>query len=89
MYGPPPIGFHGQKQRDKLREPKPQSIREVPDYLRRVVTKFCSRLLYIFRLVWETNRFILLAMLFVALFNGVMPIFSAISSGVSPRQVPG
>lgn len=77
MYGPPPMGFRGQKQRDKLREPKPQSIREVPDYLRRVVTKFCSRLLYIFRLVWETNRFILLAMLFVALFNGVMPIFSA------------
>ncbi len=62
---------------DKLKEPKPKHIREVPDYLRRLTGSFFSRLFYIFRLVWETRPWILFLMLFMAVFNGVMPVISA------------
>ena len=37
---------------DKLREPKPKNIKEVPGYLKRVIAKFFYRLFYIFALVW-------------------------------------
>ena len=46
--GPGPGGgyFRGRREQmnDKLKEPKPQSLREVPDYLKRLVSKFFYRL---------------------------------------------
>ncbi len=71
--------FMGRRERlmEQLKEPKPENIREVPDYLRRVVTKFFSRLFYIFRLVWETKAWILVFMVFMAVWNGVTPVVSA------------
>ena len=36
---------------DKMREPKPKNIKEVPGYLKRVISKFFYRLFYIFALV--------------------------------------
>ena len=63
--------------REKLKEPKPKNIKEVPGYVYRVVTKFFSRLFYIFRIVWETKPWILIHMVFMAVFNGVNPVINA------------
>ncbi len=62
---------------DKLRVPPPKNIREVPSYLRKLFSGFFSRLFYIFGLVWETGPWILFVMVFMAVFNGVMPVISA------------
>ena len=75
MMGPPPGSAT-----DKLKEPKPKSLKEVPGYLWRTVSKFFYRLFYIFRLVWEARPWILFVMMFMAIFNGVMPVISALIS---------
>ncbi len=82
--GPGPGGpgggyFRGRREQmtEKLKEPKPQSLREVPDYLKRLISKFFYRLFYIFRLVWDTRPWILLFMVFMAVWNGVTPVISA------------
>jgi len=79
--GPGGPGGHFMGRREKMmeamKEPKPESIKEVPGYLYRVITKFFHRLFYIFRLVWDTKPWILLYMVFMAIFNGVTPVISA------------
>ena len=70
--GPPP-----HSDLDKLKLPKPKSIREVPTYLKDLTSGFFSRLFYIFGLVWETGPWILFVMIFMAVFNGVMPVLGA------------
>jgi len=77
--GGPSQGFMGpmERAREKLKEPKPESLREVPGYLWRVVSKFFHRLLYIFRIVWDTRPWILFFMVFMAVFNGVTPVIGA------------
>ncbi len=72
MFGPPM-----RSNMEKYKEPKPKNIREVPSYLKKVIGGFFFRLFYIFKLVWETNPFILFLMMFVSVFNGVMPILGA------------
>lgn len=74
-----PGGPMGRRERmiEQLKEPKPQSLSEVPGYIYRVVTKFFYRLFYIFRLVWDTKPWILFFMVFMAIFNGVTPVISA------------
>ncbi len=63
--------------------PKPKRLREVPHYLGLVIGGFFKRLLYITRLVWETGPWILFFLVFMALFNGFMPVLgSLISAGV-------
>ena len=62
---------------DKLRVPPPKNIREVPSYLRKLLSGFFSRLFYIFGLVWETGPWILFVMIFMAVFHGVMPVLGA------------
>lgn len=69
-FGPMPHGSNN----DKLKEPKPKNIKEVPEYLKKVIGGFFYRLFYIFRLVWETKPWILIVMMFMAIFNGVMPV---------------
>jgi ABC-type multidrug transport system fused ATPase/permease subunit len=68
--GPPP-----RYAEDKNKEPLPKNIKEVPGYLKKVTSAFFSRLFYIFRLVWETNPWILITMVAIAVINGVLPIF--------------
>ena len=60
--------------------PPPENIREVPDFLRRLLSGFCKRLFYIYSLVWQTRPWILFLMLFMSVFNGVMPIIGALIS---------
>lgn len=72
---PPP----GDRGRPKGATP-PASIGDVPRYLRELFGGFFSRLGYIIRLVWETNPAILFALLFIALFDGIMPVVGAVIS---------
>lgn len=62
---------------DKLKEPLPKNIKEVPGYLVRVISKFFQRLFYIFRLVWDTSPWIVLALTFIAIVNGLLPVATA------------
>lgn len=72
MMGPPPGRLN-----DKFKEPKPKNLKEVPGYLKRLIFGFFGRLFYIFRLVWETNKWILLVMLIFALLGGLLPVWGA------------
>ena len=56
---------------------KPKSLKEVPAYLKNILSGFFSRLLYIYGLVWETRPWMLFIMLFMSVFNGVMPLLGA------------
>ena len=63
---------------DRYRVPKPRNFAELPLYLKRVASGFFSRLFYIFKLVWDTKRSLLFVMLFMAAFNGIMPVVGSI-----------
>lgn len=81
MMGPPMRGREDALQ--KLREPKPKNIREVPGYLKRIIGKFFRRLFYIFQLVWEAKPWILPVMLLYCLISGVLPVVgSFINAGI-------
>ena len=66
-YGPPPSEAN-----ERLKVPKPKNLREVPQYLKKTVGGTCYRLLYIFKLVWETQPFLLLFMLFMGIVIGLL-----------------
>ncbi len=68
-FGPP---IH--ESTERLKTPPPKSIREVPHYLKETVGGTCSRLFYIFKLVWETQPVLLAVMIFMTVYNGVMPL---------------
>ena len=63
---------------DRYRVQKPNSIKELPKYLVTLVTTFCSRLFYIFKLVWDTKKSLLFLTVFMSVFNGVMPVIGSI-----------
>lgn len=71
-FGPPPS-----EATDKLREPKPKNIGEVPQYLWRLLSRFLMRLGYIIKLVWDAKPSLLIVMIVMALLNGVSPVISA------------
>lgn len=79
---PPPSGPHPWTELDKLKEPKPKNIKEVPGYLKRLFSKFFVRLFYIFRLVWETRPWILLTKVVLALCSGLLPVAQAYAGSV-------
>jgi len=62
---------------DKLKPKKPESIGEVPGYIRKVVGGFFYRLFYIFKLVWEARPMLMIFMALMALLNGVLPVVNA------------
>lgn len=70
--GPPPM-----EENEKMKEPLPKNVREVPGFLRRILRSFFSRLAYVIGLVWEAKRSLLILMIFMAVFNGVSPVISA------------
>lgn len=72
MIGPPPGAVN-----DKYKEPLPKSIKELPGYLKRVTVGFFSRLIYIFRLVWDTAPWIMLVLLLISVTNGILPVATA------------
>ena len=62
----------------KYKVPPPKSLREVPGYLKTLLGGFFSRFAYIVRLVWETGRWILFLLTFMAVFKGVTPVIGSI-----------
>ena len=60
--------------------PKPSGLSDVPRYVGQVIGGFCKRLFYIIRLVWETGPWILFFLVFMALFNGFMPVLGSLIS---------
>ncbi len=58
----------------------PTGLRDLPRFLGELLGGFFSRLGYIFVLTWRTNPFILFAMLFTAVFDGVMPVVGSLIS---------
>ncbi|MGM9680510.1 MAG: ABC transporter ATP-binding protein [Eubacteriales bacterium] len=65
---------------EKLKLPKPKSLREVPDYLKKLLSGFFSRLFYIVKLVWEAKPSLLFMMVFMTIFNGLMPVVGSLIS---------
>ncbi len=59
---------------EKMKVPPPTSWRDLPRYLKEVLGGTFSRLGYIFRLVYEARPSLLYVMIFMAIFNGVMPV---------------
>lgn len=82
MMGPP-MGRGREEALAKLKEPKPKSLKEVPGYLHRVISKFFKRLLYIFELVWEAKPAVLFVMIVYCIVSGAMPVIGAyINAGI-------
>ena len=73
MGGPPPF----MRPDHKNKEPLPKNIREVPGFLKRLISGFFSRLSYILSLVWEAKPWIFFVMLFYSIISGVMPVLGA------------
>ncbi len=63
----------GARMRDKLRAAPPKNLRDVPRWLKETVGGTLYRLLYIFRLVWETKPGLLIFMVFISLYDGLIP----------------
>lgn len=72
-YGPP----GGRPGNDPSRDPLPNSPKEVPAYVFKIVKNFFFRLFYVFTLIWEAKPLILFVMLFMCAFDGVMPVIGA------------
>lgn len=70
---PPRMGMDN----NKLKEPLPKNIKEVPGYLKRIISGFFGRLFYIFSLVWNTAPWILISLTVIALFTGLLPVVTA------------
>lgn len=75
-FGPPP----NRDMNEKLKLPKPKSIKEVPNYLKKLLSGFFSRLFYIVKLVWEAKPSLLFMMFFMTVFNGLMPVVGSLIS---------
>ncbi len=81
MMGPPPGMFPGDKNKNTI--PKPRSVKELPHYLKTLISGFFGRLFYIFGIVWKTAPWIMIAMSVIALVQGLLPIVSLhVSSAV-------
>ena len=77
--GPGPGGWGGGRfEYEKIE--KPHGIKDVPRYLKKLFGGFFYRLGYIFVLVWKSSPLILFTMIFIALFDGIMPVIGSMIS---------
>ena len=63
--------------RDKFKEPKPESLKEVPKYVTTVASNFFRRMAYIIKLVYDTNHWTLFLLALFSLLQGVIPVVQA------------
>ena len=67
-----------------MREPKynktppPKDLFDLPRFIKESVGGFFGRLTYIFALVWRTSPWILITLIFISLFEGIMPLVGTI-----------
>ena len=81
-FGPPASELN-----ERLKTPRPKRLRDVPAYLKQTVGGTITRLLYIFKLVWETRPLLLVFLLFMTVYNGVMPLVGTLISAYLLEQV--
>ncbi len=74
-FGPPPGEGN-----DRFKVPRPKSLKEVPSYLKKTVGGTFYRLFYIFRLVWETQPWLLIFMVLISVYNGFSPLIGTLIS---------
>jgi len=55
----------------------PKEPKKIPAFLIKIIKDFSERLLYIYKLVWDTNPAILFGMLFISLSEGLLPVIKA------------
>lgn len=67
--GPPPGNIN-----DRFKAKPPENLKDVPRFLKETVGGTASRLLYIFKLVWEIQPFLMIFLGFMTIYNGVMPL---------------
>ena len=65
---------------EDLQAKKPESLSDVPRYVREVFSMTFTRLIYIFSLVWEAKPSLLIAMVFKSLYDGIMPLVGTLIS---------
>ncbi len=58
----------------------PARISDVPRYIRELLEGFFGRFAYIVKLVWNTGKWILFLLTFIAVFKGVTPVIGALIS---------
>ncbi len=68
---PPPM-----RNNDRFKVPPPKSLREVPGYLKKTVGGTLYRLLYIFRLLWESQPWLLVLRAVLTVYEGFSPLAS-------------
>ncbi len=75
-----PGGFMPDGRYNYDRVPRPKKLKEVPDYLKKLLGGFFHRLFYIFALVWKTGPWILISMSIIALVIGLLPVTGTLIS---------
>ena len=76
---PPPFGRGPHdKVNDQYRVAKPEKIKDIPSYLKKIIGNFFQQLFYTFKLVWEAKHSVLFLMLFMSIFNGVTPVIGSL-----------
>ena len=78
MFGGMPPRF--KRPEDEVKVAPPKGVKDIPRYLKELLGGFFSRLAYIFKMVWNTGHWILIAMVLISLFNGVMPVVGSLLS---------
>ncbi len=68
---------------------KLQGVSDIPRFLGELLTGFFSRLTYIFKMVWRTGPWILVALIFVALLQGILPIVGSLISKEILNELQG
>ena len=77
--GPGPGGWGGNRfEYEKLERPK--NLKDLPRFIKELFGGFFYRLGYIFVIVWKASPLILFTMIFIALFDGVMPVIGSLIS---------
>ncbi|WP_305768519.1 ABC transporter ATP-binding protein [Candidatus Epulonipiscium viviparus] len=69
----PPQPPHNKAQ-DQYRIEPPKKLKEVPAYVKEMFVAITGRMSYIIKLVWEANPGIIFVMMFMTVFNGLMPV---------------
>lgn len=83
-FGPPP----NEEMNAKLRAERPHGAKDVPRWLREVFGGTFSRIVYIFRLIWEANKPLLFFAVFMTVFNGVkLPVETYIAANLLTKVV--
>ncbi len=58
----------------------PKNVKDIPRFIKEVVGGFFGRLLYTFKLVWDTGHWILILLLLISVFTGIMPVVGSLIS---------